>query len=203
MTTTSNQPPKVTDFGAASINRSQLSEPVKEVLHAIQNEVSGAYRESFILMMDELTRQASRLDRIQETLSILVGVLQPQLQDRDAPAAFRIAGPDEAPDVAAAIMVADPIGSGYTLSQGSIAKALGINQADVSVLARAFDLSSDAKCAVVVRRGKQREIVNYHPRAVERLKQLIAKPPKSLDAKALKTLDRVRRRIDGRDEKSA
>ena len=122
MTTTSNQPPKVTEFGAASINRSQLSEPVKEVLHAIQNEVSGAYRESFILMKDGLTRQASRLDRIQQTLSILVGALQPQLQDRGAPAAFRIAGPDEAPDVAAAIMVADPIGSGYTLRESSIAK---------------------------------------------------------------------------------
>lgn len=64
---------------------------------------------------ETLRQQACALNRIQATLQILVEALMPQLADKldgqKIPVAMRIAGDGETPDVASAVLVADPIGA--------------------------------------------------------------------------------------------
>ena len=122
---------------------------------------------------------------------MLVSAVKPELQGQ-IPPAIRVAGIGEAPDLAIAVVVADPIGAGYSLSQDQIAQALGITQPDVSILARAFKLKEDAECAVVVRKGKRSEMVNFHPRAIQRFRELIADPPGHLNRSDAKAVDRAR-----------
>ena len=128
------------------------------------------------------------------TLQLLVEKIAPEIKDR-IPIPIRLAGDEERPDLTSAVVVADPIATGYTMSQADLADALRLPQADVSVLVRAFGLSDDGECAVVVRKGPKLKIANYHPRAIGRFLALMATPPSGLDANQKSALDRVRRRL--------
>jgi hypothetical protein len=184
------------DISTKAIDQLSVEPEVKEVLRGIQSEVAEAYREGFVEMVQAIRQQASALDRIQATLAILVKHLAPALEAQ-IPAAMRVARDGESPDVATAVVVADPIGAGFTMSQADVAKALGINQADASVLLRAFQLHKDSKCSVVVRPGddKRRAVVNYHPRTLDRFRVLAADPPSGLDAIQRSALRRIRGRM--------
>jgi hypothetical protein len=184
------------DISSKSIDKLPVTDEVKGALKDIQAEVSDAYREGFVEMVQAIRQQASVLERIQTTLGILVKHLDPKLEGQ-LPAAVRIAGDGEAPDLASAVVVADPIGAGFTMSQSDVAKALGINQADASVLLRAFKLNKDEKCAVVVRPGgdQRREVVNYHPSTLDRFREFVTKPPGGLDAAQKSSLRRVRSKM--------
>lgn len=81
------------------------------------------------------------------------------------------------------------------LVQANLAEALGISPADVSILVRAFKLTEDGDCAVTVRKGPKSSIVNFHPRALARFRELVAAPPDRLTGGEKKSLDRVRRRL--------
>jgi hypothetical protein len=180
-----------------AIDDLQLSPPVASALKDIQAEVADAYRDRFIEMMDVLRHQTSTLARIQETLHILVRAVAPTLAGT-VPAAVRVARDGEGQDLASTLVVADPIGAGYTLSQVDLAKALGLpNATDVSILVRAFKLDENGDCAVIVRRGVRNKIVNYHPRAIETLRQWIASPPEglSLSADQAGAVNRIRKKL--------
>lgn len=187
---------KSVDVSSKAIDHLAVEPEVKQVLKDLQGELADAYREGFVEMVKAIRQQASVLDRIQNTLAILVKHLAPNLEGQ-IPAAMRIADEGETPDVASAVVVADPIGAGFTMSQANIAKALGIGQADLSILVRAFKLDKDSNCAVVVRPGddQRRGIVNYHPRTLERFRGLAAAPPGDLDANQRGALRRVRSRM--------
>jgi hypothetical protein len=156
------------DISSKALDQLPLQLEVKEVLKDLQAEVADAYREGFVEMVQAIRQQASVLERIQTTLGILVKHLDSKLEGQ-LPAAVRVAGDGESPDLATAVVVADPIGAGFTMSQTDIAKALGISQADVSVLLRAFALNKDEKCSVVVRPGdnKQRAVVGAPPASLQ------------------------------------
>ena len=184
------------DISSKSIDQLPVLPEVKDALKDIQAEVAIAYREGFVEMVQAIRQQASVLERIQATLGILVKHLDPKLEGQ-LPAAMRVAGDGESPDLASAVVVADPIAAGFTMSQADVAKAIGITQADVSVLLRAFQLNKDGACAVIVRPGgdKKREVVNYHPRTLERFRDLLGKPPSGLDANQRSSLRRARTRL--------
>jgi hypothetical protein len=112
------------------------------------------------------------------------------------PIAIQAAGKRDEADLAQALVLSDPIGAGYTLSQAELAEALGLQAPEVSILARAFKLADDGECAVVVRRGKKGAVmVNYHPRAFQRFREQVSTPPKGLSEKELQVLERVRRKL--------
>lgn len=184
---------KVVDLAEPAIEELPISAPIKQKLNQIQAELATAYRESFIEMVGVLRRQASALDRIQETLRIVAEHLDIKL-DGEAPVALRVASDGEHPDLASAVVVADPIAAGYTLSQSDLSRALGISSADVSLLARAFELDKQEGCAVVVRQGKKQKIINYHRRAIDRFRELVDSPPPRLGAEANGALRRVRKK---------
>lgn len=192
---------KVTDLSAGSIKHLGLSPQVQAVLTDIQAELAAAYRDSFVEMVQAMQQQTSALERIQTTLRILIEHIEPKLAGQ-IPEALRIVGDGERPDLASTVVVADPIAKGYALSQSSLAKALGISSTDVSILCKSFKLSEDGKCAVVVRKGSKQQIVNYHPRAIDRFRELVKSPPHDLDASGKTALVRVRKRmgINGRRE---
>lgn len=171
-----------------------LSPQVSRALKDIQAEIAEEYRESFVEMLQAIQRQASQLDRIQATLQVLVEHLAPTLKDT-VPTAFRIATSAEAPDLASALVVADPIGMGYSLTQSDVARALDLPPAYVSTLIRAFKLNDDEECAVVVRRGKKMKLVNYHPIVITKFRDLIRDPPSSLAEQAKSCLRLVRERL--------
>ncbi len=181
------------ELSAKPLGDLKLSPPVASALKSIQADLADAYREGFLQMMETLQQTVSALNRIQTTLNILVEHLNPTLKDK-VPMGIQMAGDGEKPDLATALVVADPIGTGYVLSQADMAKALRISQPDVSILVRAFQLSSDGQCAVVVRQGA-RQIVNYHLRAVDRFKELVATPPKGLDPSQKRAVERVKRKL--------
>lgn len=184
------------EIASKAIEKLGLPKEVSEVLAAIQAEIADAYRQGFVEMVQAMKQQASALDRIQTTLNVLVQHLAPSLQGKEKlPVAFAVVKEGERADLAKAVVVADPIGAGYTLSQSDLAKAVGISQADASILVRAFDFKADGECAVVVRKGKSREIVNYHPRAVRRFLELVANPPKDLTQEQVTAIERVRRKL--------
>jgi hypothetical protein len=186
---------KVVETTTKAIEQLGLSPTVKKVLTGIQAEVADAYRERFIEMTEIMRQQASALARIQETLHILVEAVAPSLAGQ-VPAAVRVASEGEKPDIASTLVVADPIGAGYTLSQADLSKALGFSNAtDVSVLVRAFKLDEDGDCAVIVRRGARNKIVNYHPRAVEKFRELVSAPPDGLTSDQKGSLARVKKKL--------
>jgi hypothetical protein len=187
----------VPELASKAIEKLGLSKEVTEKLGEIQSEIADAYRAAFVEMVQAMKQQASALDRIQTTLNILVQHLPIFVgPNRPLPTAFAVAAEGERADLAKAVVAADPIGAGYTLSQTDLARALGLAQADVSILVRAFGLPDDGQCAVVVRKGSGREIVNYHPRAVRRFQELVAHPGKSLPKRdQQKALERVRSRL--------
>lgn len=81
-------------------------------------------------MVEAMNRQASAIDRIQTTLELLVRNTRPDLAGQ-IPPVIGIAQAGEEPDLATAVVVADPIAKGYTMSQASLARAVGISQTDV------------------------------------------------------------------------
>ena len=151
-------------------------------------------RFDFFAMVEAMKQQASALARIQTTLNILVQHLDPKFK-LGLPVAIKAAGDDEEPDLAKALVVADPIGAGFTLSQAALAAGLGLPQSDVSILVRAFDLDKDGECAVTVRHGESRSMVNYHPRAVERFRKCMASPPRTLSQNQRRALERAKARL--------
>jgi hypothetical protein len=133
----------VTSAAGKVIGELRLSRPVASALKDIQAEVADAYRDRFIEMMDVLRQQTSTLARIQETLHVLVQAVRPELAGT-VPAAMRVARDGEGADLASTLVVADPIGAGYTLSQVDLAKALGLPHAtDIWILVRAFKLDEN------------------------------------------------------------
>lgn len=184
------------DISAKTIDKLPVAPEVKDALRDIQAEVASAYREGFVEMVQAIRQQASALERIQTTLGILVKHLAPTLEGQ-LPVAVRVAGSGESPDLASAVIVADPIGAGFTMSQAEVAKALGINQTDASILLRGFGLDKNAKCAVVVRPGgdQRRQVVNYHPTTLSRFRELLAKPPPGLDSRQKSSLKRAREKL--------
>jgi hypothetical protein len=71
---------------------------------------------------------------------------------------------------------------------------LAIPASYVSTLVRAFKLDEDPHYALTVRPGAKR-LVNYHPRAIDRFRELVRCPPASLAPRAHRTLDQVRSRL--------
>ena len=182
---------EVDDFGSKAIDELGLPPELSSALKGIQADLAEDYRASFLAMVETLNRQASALDRIQTTLNILVQHLAPQLvKSLPVPVALQQAKEGEEPDIATALVVADPIGAGYTLSQKALSEVLGLSQAYVSILVRAFNLP-DGTCAVTVRKGASREMVNYHPRAAQKFLAHVASPPKSMTKQQRYALKRV------------
>ncbi|MFO0639916.1 MAG: hypothetical protein U0183_11940 [Polyangiaceae bacterium] len=178
---------------SAALKKTGLSEQVRAEIEGIHGEYDAAYRERFTELAQAIVRQASALDRIQRTLEMLVEHSAPNLRGRVP--GLRLAQPGEEEDVATVgLAVADPIGQGYALGQQELAEALRCSQPQVSQLLKIFLLKDDPELAIVVRRGKKREIVNYHPRAIERLAQLLENPPRSLTASEQDLVRRVQRR---------
>ncbi|MBP6840025.1 MAG: hypothetical protein KBG28_13115 [Kofleriaceae bacterium] len=181
-------------LAAQAIERLDLGEPAKQALRAILAELAAQYQQSFVQMLETQRIQASALERLQTTLHLLIEKIAPEIRDR-IPVAIRIVDADARPDIASTVVIADPIATGYTMTQANLAQALGISPADVSVLVRAFRLTEDGDCAVTVRRGPKSSIVNFHPRALDRFRELVASPPERLSDAVRKSLERARRRL--------
>ena len=185
-----------TSIVAKTIKDLELSPDVALVLRDIEAQIAEAYRDRFLDMTEMLRQQMSMAARTQETLNILVEFLAPQLAG-SVPTAVKIATDGSQPDLASALVVADPIGAGYTLTQVDLSRALGVSSADISILVRGFDVNGKEECAVTVRQGAKHKIVNYHPRAVDVLRRFIESPPADVqlnnDAKA--ALKRARGRL--------
>jgi hypothetical protein len=181
-------------LAARAIERLALSDAAKDALRAILAELAAQYQQSFVKMLETQRMQASALDRLQTTLHLLVEKIAPEIKDR-IPIPIRLASDEERPDLTSAVVVADPIATGYTLSQANLAEALQLPQADVSVLVRAFGIIDDGDCAVIVRKGPRLKIANYHPRSLDRFRACVSSPPGTLDAQQKRALNRVRRRL--------
>ena len=193
MAPTSDEPGSVS-LAAQAIERLDLGEPAKQALRTILAELAAQYQQSFVKMLETQRMQASALERLQTTLQLLVEKIAPEIKDR-IPVAIRIADGDDQPDIASTVVIADPIATGYTMTQANLAEALGISPADVSILVRAFKLTEDGDCAVTVRKGPRFSIVNFHPRALARFRELVAAPPERMTGDEKKSLERVRRRL--------
>lgn len=174
-----------------------LDPKVEDALRDVEDELRAQYSDAFLALTSAINEQASALNRIQATLELLVRAIQPTLASQlpGLPPAIRVAADGEAPDLASAIVVADPVGAGYVLSQQALAETLGVSQPDVSILVKPFKLADDGECAIVVRKGKQRDMVNYHRRAIARFRELVASPPSGMSKAELAALDRVRRKL--------
>ncbi len=188
---------KVASLGAKRRAGLNLDPKVEDALRDVEEELRSQYADSFLSLTIAVSEQASALNRIQATLEILVSAMQPHLATQlpGVPPAIRVASDGESPDVASAVVVADPVGLGYVLSQQALAEAVGASATDVSVLVKAFKLPDDGDCAIVVRKGKQRDMVNYHRRAVARFRELTASPPSGMSKAEVAALDRVRRKL--------
>lgn len=175
---------------AAALAKTSMPAEVQDEIAAIRAELDAQYRDRFIEMTGAIAKQASALDRILATLEMLVEHASPELKGRVP--GLRLAEPGGKADLAT--VAADPIGAGYSLSQQAIADALQCSPSDVSVLLGEHPIKDQPELAVVVRRGKQREIVNYHQRAVEYLVRIIDKPPAGASSKMRKAIDRIKRK---------
>ncbi len=186
------------DLQEDNLEQMGLSPEVRTLLGEIKASVDEQYRARFLEMAQSLHLQAATLARIQTTLSILVEHLAPALMDR-VPVAFRVAGDGEEADLASALLTADPIGAGYVLTQADIARALQVSEVDASNLIRAFGFRDDPDLAIRVRRGKGKELFNYHSRTVERLLSMVRSPPSTavLSPVQQQALVRVRRAVSG------
>lgn len=182
-------------FGRRAIRDLGLEAPVEKALLDIYGQIDDSYRGHFLELTKALQQQAAALDRIQKTLQILITAIKPDLA-QTAPVAFGIAPPGAAPDVATLkLEVLDPIAGGFTLSQKDLATALGLEVPTVSVLVRAFRLPDDPECAMTVRRGNSKSIVNYRPHAATRFRELVKSPPAGLAQPALTALKAARKRL--------
>ncbi len=182
----------VIDLSREGMRRIGIEAAHIEVLQSIRQEIGDEYRERVAEQTDLLRRQTAAIERLQNTVQVLVEHLIPERKG-EVPAAFKVAGPGDEVDLAT--VSADPIAAGFTLSQADLARAMRVGQADVSILVRAFELSKDPACAMTVRHGKAAALVNYHRDAVGRFLALVRDPPNQLNANAKKALERVRRRL--------
>ncbi len=171
----------------------KASQESKEILAQIAAEVNAAYRENFESMLHSLQDIAEGQKRLLSTLGVLISAIEPKL-GVNLPVAVSIAMPGERPDIASTIVLADPLAAGYALTQGQLAKEVGLSQADVSILARAFRLDADTAYAVRIPQGK-RTTVWYRPLAGARLKELIAAPPELLSPRAEAIVKRCRAKL--------
>lgn len=169
-----------------------LPPEIKTTLRAIQADVSLAYQQQFMAMAQTLNRQASAIDRMQATLAMLVEKIDPA-RSLKIPTPIKVVEDARDADVAVPLILADPMGAGFVMSQADLAAAVGLAQPTVSVLVRAFKLQDDEDCAVVVRRGRSTNTVNYHPRAAEKFRQYLREPPPDLDRSEQTALSRARR----------
>jgi hypothetical protein len=181
-------------LAARAIEQLDLDDDARSALKTIQAELAEQYQQIFLKMLETQRMQASALERLQITLQLLIEKIAPEIKDR-VPIAIRIAEGNDQPDIASTMVVADPIATGYTMTQSNLAEALGISQADASILVRAFKLTDDGDCAVTVRKGPRSSIVNFHPRAIIRFRELVASAPEKFTTAQKRALDRVRRRL--------
>jgi hypothetical protein len=186
--------PDDVNLASYAIDRLGLEPEIRSALVAIQADITAAYQKNFVDMVETIRRQASALERLQTTLNLLVERIAPELIDR-IPVTLRVARDGETPDITSPVVVADPIAAGYTMTQADLASALGLSAPDVSVFVRAFQFHEDGESAVVVRKGSKLPTVNYHPRAIERFRALVASPPAILSDDQEKILLRVKRRL--------
>jgi hypothetical protein len=183
-----------------AIEKLDLPPEVKATLRQIQAEMMAMYSAQATAMAEAINNQSAILLRIQKTLDILVNHLEPQLPDGKLPVAFQVGREGEQTDVAKALVVADPIGMGFTLSQSDVAQALGITRADLSILFKAFKLKDDARCAVTVRQGRGTPVVNYSREVIDLFLERMRNPPQELDDTAASALKRVRKKLQNRLE---
>jgi len=174
-----------------------LDPRVDTALRDVEDELRAQYSDAFVALTRAVNEQASALNRIQTTLDVLVRAIEPKLASQlsGLPPAIRVAKDGEEPDLASAVVVADPVGAGFVLTQQALADALGLSASDVSVLLKAFRLAEDGECAVVVRRGKHHDLVNYHRQAIIRFRELVAAPPDGLTRDQRNALDRALTRL--------
>lgn len=183
----------ITSLGSGAIAGLDVSPEVKAGLHAIQAELTAAYQKNFVEMIETLRRQASALDRLQTTLNLLVQAVHPTLKGVSVGVVAAAPGTDaDLPSV----VLADPIAAGYVFTQGNLAEALGISAGDVSELVRLFKLDQD-DVAMTVRHGKQRNTVNYHQRAIEKLRGYIEAARRSMPRDLSKNQVSALRRVFG------
>ena len=179
-----------------AIEKLGLSTEVRHALVAVQAELTAAYQKNFVEMLQAMRMQAAALRRLQTTLNLLIEEIAPKIKVHlPSPVHIEVAASGEAPDLASALVTADPIGAGFMLTQADLSNALNLHQTDVSTLVKAFNLREDENCAVVVRRGKRHDTVNYHPRAIQRFRELVAEPPSGLSSSEKKALARVARSL--------
>lgn len=184
-------PDNVVRLPVRDIKELGLEPEVESLIIEMQSALIDAYNKSLVDLASTVKDQASALSAIQETLRIIVHNmnLAPDLEKK-LPPVMRLAAPGENPLLP--VIIADPNKAGYTLSQVELAAALKLTAPDVSVLVRALKLDKDPSCAVVIRSGKgKQQIVNYHPRTVERFRALLASPPSWLTTEQQATAKRV------------
>ena len=167
---------KVSRLADRSFDNLGLDEETREAVRELQLEWDRLNAERVAEMAQAINRQAAAIERIQNTLSVLVDLLKPTIlanQEGKFPVAFNTLSDGQPPDLATAQLVADPIALGFTLSQADLARALKLTAATTSVLVRVLGLDQLEECAVVVRQGKKTKIVNYSRLAVDKLRYLI------------------------------
>lgn len=160
------------DSGTGSSHEVASSEPSRGAGDAGLGAVMAAVR-----------GQEAALRQIQATLNQLL---------RSLPAVASL--PGEANHDGALVAICDPMGAGFTLTQRAMAEALGVSPSYVSALVRAFKLDEDPHYALTVRPGVKR-LVNYHPRAIERFRELVMNPPADLDKRAHHAVEQVRLKL--------
>lgn len=189
----SDQNDRVVQLQPRAIKELGLDPQVERVVVDIQQALIAAYNDSLIKLATTVEKQAIALERIQETLHVMVKAID-KSGNLALPPVMRFAESNEDADLPSAVVIADPNKAGFTMTQTELAAALGLTSPDVSVLARAFGLPGDPKCAVQVGRGR-RPVVVYHKHAVTRFRQLVASPPAGLTKAQRDTLRRVKRRL--------
>lgn len=189
---------KPTELTGQSAKQLDLSPEVQSALADIQAELADAYRESFTEMVRAIQEQASALNRIQNTLSLLLQHFPPTVAAQ-APPVLRVSDSQEHADLASAVVVADPIGHGFTMSLTSLAKAIGVSASDLGVVVKALKLNTQTDFAVVCRTGKHNAITNYHPKAVDAFRKIIQETALSaLSGNERSALQRLKGKLGGR-----
>lgn len=185
------------ELTAAAIQRLDLPNDVKRLLAQIAERNADANRTALINLTEQLKSMNLRLDRLQSTVSILLDRMAPTLKGNadKLPVAFTVASSPGDADLAKAVVVADPIAQGFTLTQKDLGERLGLDQPTVSVLVRGLGITNDANLCVAVRRGRGQEVINYHLNAVDGLKKKIAAPPSSLPRSVLSALRRAQKAL--------
>lgn len=187
------KPPELAGRSAKDLG---LSPEVQAALTGIQAELADAYREGFTEMVRAIQEQASALNRIQNTLNLLFKHLAPSIADQ-APPVLRVSDSPEDADLASAVIVADPIGQGFTLSLTSLAKAIGVSPSDLGIVVKALKLNNRPGLSVAVRNGYRNAITNYHSKAIEAFRAVILETSLSaLSGNDRSALQRLKKKLD-------